>query len=73
MSYERLLKIDKPFFTQYDVAHSSGTKLTSAEVLCSRYVKRGLFIRSKSNIPSPLKTGSSTFHYSMCEVKTSSL
>jgi hypothetical protein len=47
MSYERLLKIDKPFFTQYDVAHAIGTKLASAEVLCSRYVKKGLLMRLK--------------------------
>jgi hypothetical protein len=47
MSYERLLTIDKPFFTQYDVAHAIGTKLASAEVLCSRYVKKGLLMRLK--------------------------
>jgi predicted transcriptional regulator of viral defense system len=47
MSYERLLTIDKPFFTQHDVAHAIGTKLGSAEVLCSRYVKKGLLMRLK--------------------------
>ena len=47
MSYERLLTIDKPFFTQYEIAYALGTKLASAEVLCSRYVKRGLLIRLK--------------------------
>jgi hypothetical protein len=47
MSYERLLTIDKPFFTQHDVAHAIGAKLASAEVLCSRYVKKGLLIRLK--------------------------
>jgi len=47
MSYERLLTIDKPFFTQHDVAHAIGTKLASAEVLCSRYVKKGLLMRLK--------------------------
>jgi len=47
MSYERLLIIDKPFFTQHDVAHAIGTKLASAEVLCSRYVKKGLLMRLK--------------------------
>jgi len=47
MSYERLLTIDKPFFTQYDVAHATGAKLASAEVLCSRYVKKGLLMRLK--------------------------
>ena len=47
MSYERLLTIDKPFFTQHDVAYAIGTKLASAEVLCSRYVKKGLLMRLK--------------------------
>jgi hypothetical protein len=47
MSYERLLTIDKPFFTQHDVAHAIGIKLASAEVLCSRYVKKGLLMRLK--------------------------
>jgi hypothetical protein len=47
MSYERLLTIDKPFFTHHDVAHAIGTKLASAEVLCSRYVKKGLLMRLK--------------------------
>ena len=50
MPYEHLLKIDKPFFTQYDVAHALGTKLASAQVLCSRYVKRGLLIRLKRGL-----------------------
>ena len=50
MSYERLLEIDKPFFTQYDVAHALGTKLASAEVLCSRYVKKGLLTRLKRGL-----------------------
>jgi len=47
MSYERLLTINKPFFTQHDVADAIGTKLASAEVLCSRYVKKGLLMRLK--------------------------
>lgn len=50
MSYERLLTIDKPFFTQYDVAHAIGAKLASAEVFCSRYVKKGLLMRLKRGI-----------------------
>jgi predicted transcriptional regulator of viral defense system len=50
MPYEHLLKIDKPFFTQYDVAHALGSKLASAQVLCSRYVKRGLLIRLKRGL-----------------------
>ena len=47
MSYQRLLTINKPFFTQYDVADAIGAKLASAEVLCSRYVKKGLLMRLK--------------------------
>ena len=47
MSYERLLKIHKPLFTQYDVAHALGIKLASAAVWCSRYVNKGLLTRVK--------------------------
>ena len=47
MSYEHLLRIDKPFFTQHDVAYVLGIKLGSAAVLCNRYVKRGLLMRLK--------------------------
>jgi predicted transcriptional regulator of viral defense system len=50
MSYEYILKIDKPFFTQYDVAHAVGIKLASAAVLCSRYVKKGLLMRLKRGL-----------------------
>jgi len=50
MSYEHLLRIDKPFFTQHDVAHALGTKPASAAVLCSRYVKRGLLMRLKRGL-----------------------
>jgi hypothetical protein len=56
MSYERLLTIDKPFFTQHDVAHAIGTKLASAEVLCSRYVKKGLLMRLKRGFYSRTET-----------------
>jgi predicted transcriptional regulator of viral defense system len=50
MSYERLLKIDKPFFSQEDVAYALGIKLSSAEVLCSRYVTKGLLTRLKRGL-----------------------
>jgi hypothetical protein len=50
MTYERLLRIDKPFFTHYDVAYVLGTKLASAEVLCCRYVKKGLLTRLKRGL-----------------------
>lgn len=50
MSYEYILKIEKPFFTQHDVAHALGIKLASAAVLCSRYVKRGLLMRLKRGL-----------------------
>ena len=50
MSYERLLRIDKPFFSQEDVAHSLDIKLSSAEVLCSRYVTKGLLTRLKRGL-----------------------
>jgi hypothetical protein len=50
MSYEDMLKIDKPLFTQYDVAHQLGIKLASAAVLCSRYVRKGLLVRLKRGL-----------------------
>jgi predicted transcriptional regulator of viral defense system len=50
MSYERLLRIDKPFFSQEDVAHALGIGLSSARVLCSRYVKKGLLTRLKRGL-----------------------
>lgn len=50
MSYEHLLRIDKPFFTQHDVAHVLGIGLASAAVLCSRYVKKGLLMRLKRGL-----------------------
>jgi len=50
MSYEHLLRIDKPFFTQYDVAHALGIKHVSAAVLCSRYVEKGLLMRLKRGL-----------------------
>lgn len=50
MSYERLLKIDKPFFSQEDIAYALGIKLSSAEVLCSRYVTKGLLTRLKRGL-----------------------
>ena len=50
MAYESLLGIDKPFFSQYDVAHAIGIELSSAAVLCSRYVKKGLLTRLKRGL-----------------------
>jgi predicted transcriptional regulator of viral defense system len=50
MSYERLMHIDKPFFSHYDVAHELGLTLGSAEVLCTRYVKKGLLTRLKRGL-----------------------
>ena len=50
MAYESLLRIDKPFFSQYDVAHAIGIELSSAAVLCSRYVKKGLLTRLKRGL-----------------------
>jgi len=50
MSYERLMRIDKPFFSHYDVAHELGLTLGSAEVLCTRYVKKGLLTRLKRGL-----------------------
>jgi hypothetical protein len=50
MTYECLLRIDKLFFTPYDVAHALDIKLASAEVLCTRYVKRRLLTRLKRGL-----------------------
>lgn len=40
---------ERLFFTAQDVASAYGITLRSAHVLCSRYVKRGTFIRLKKN------------------------
>jgi len=37
------------FFSVDDVAEAAGIKNESAQVLCSRYVKRGIFLRLKKN------------------------
>jgi predicted transcriptional regulator of viral defense system len=50
MTYEHLLKINKPFFSQDEVAYALGIKPASAAVLCSRYVKKGLLIRLKRGL-----------------------
>jgi len=50
MTYERLLKINKPFFSQDEVAYALDIKPASAAVLCSRYVKKGLLIRLKRGL-----------------------
>jgi len=56
MPYEALLKISKPLFTHYDVADTLGIKPGSAEVLCSRYVKKGLLTRLKRGLYSRTET-----------------
>ncbi len=40
---------DKLYFTTEDVAGALGIKQASAHVLCSRYVKKGFFIRIKND------------------------
>ncbi len=40
----------KPYFTLGDVAQNFSLQLTSARVLCSRYVRQGLLVRFKNNI-----------------------
>ncbi len=50
MKYIKLQKLRaKPFFTVEDVANILKEKEKSARVLCSRYLKEGLFIRLKKN------------------------
>ncbi|MFA5272038.1 MAG: hypothetical protein WC412_06865 [Candidatus Omnitrophota bacterium] len=50
MNYLKLQKLRvKPFFTVEDVATLLSEKEGSARVLCSRYMKEGLFIRLKNN------------------------
>ena len=41
---------DKLFFSVEDVAEILGITIASAHVLCSRYVRKGLFIRLKRNV-----------------------
>ena len=50
MPYEKLLNIDKPFFSNEDVAYTLGIEADSAAVLCSRYVKKGLLTRLKRGL-----------------------
>ncbi len=47
MIYQKLLKIEKPFFSLEEAAHVLGLRPASAAVLCSRYVKKGLLTRLK--------------------------
>lgn len=48
--YGELLKLkSKPYFTAADVAAVLGIKPASAWVMCSRYVKDGVFVRLKNN------------------------
>ena len=50
MSYERLLELNKTCITHHDVAQTLGIKLGSAEVWCSRYVRKGLLTRLKRGL-----------------------
>lgn len=56
MAYADLLKILTPVFSHYDVADTLGIKPDSAEVLCSRYVKKGLLTRLKRGFYSRTET-----------------
>jgi predicted transcriptional regulator of viral defense system len=50
MNYSKLNKLkEKLYFTSADVKEVLGITLASAQVLCSRYVKQGLFVRLKNN------------------------
>lgn len=50
MDYDKIRKLnEKLFFTVEDVARGFLLKTESARVLCSRYQKRGIFIRIKNN------------------------
>ena len=50
MNYERLLQIEKPFFSHEEVAHALNIQPASAAVLCSRYAKKGLLTRLKRGL-----------------------
>ena len=50
MRYSELNKLRKKlFFTSFDLRDILGITLASAQVLCSRYVKKGFFVRLKRN------------------------
>jgi predicted transcriptional regulator of viral defense system len=50
MNYSKLDKLKKKlYFTSADVGDIWGISLASAQVLCSRYVKQGIFLRLKNN------------------------
>jgi predicted transcriptional regulator of viral defense system len=50
MSYERLLRLNKTYFTHHDVTQALGIKSSSAEVWCSRYMHKGLLTRLKRGL-----------------------
>jgi predicted transcriptional regulator of viral defense system len=51
MNYARLQSLrDRLFFSVEDVAQALGIKASSAPVLCSRYVQKGIFVRLKRNV-----------------------
>lgn len=50
MTYTQIKRLNaKLYFTVSDIARLSGIKTASARVLCSRYVKRGEFVRVKND------------------------
>lgn len=50
MNFPDLHELEKRlYFTAEDVASLLNIKSESAQVLCSRYVKRGIFVRLKNN------------------------
>ncbi len=50
MDYQRLLEIEKLYFSHEDVADLLQIKRESAAVLCARYVKKGLLTRLKRDL-----------------------
>ena len=50
MVYEKLQKLSRRlYFTSGDVAELLNLKIESARVLCTRYIRKGLFVRLKKN------------------------
>ena len=50
MNYQLIQKLnDRLYFTGKDVAEMADIQLPSAQVLCARYIKQGIFIRLKNN------------------------
>lgn len=50
MDYQAIQKLGKKlYFTVQDISSVAGITVASAQVACSRYVKKGLFLRIKNN------------------------